>query len=161
MLWNSDDGDGRSFGNDFLASLDATELLGLRRSVRESAQAIDSSLVVCINPDFLQRSSHLGCIFKGQSKLFQFSVVHNLVFTNVEDLSEDFLRILCVVILKKTNKKAYKAVKAGGVAKNLMSRPVTRKMATWYYWVVENKNRLTFQEVLPLIIWPCHIVLTG
>jgi hypothetical protein len=152
MLWNSDNGEGRPFGNDFLASLDATELPGLHRSVRGSARAIDSSLVVCMNPDFLQRSSHLGCIFKGQGKPFQFSVVHNLVFTNVEDLSENFLRILCVVILRKTNKKAYKAVKAGGVAKNLMSRPVTRKMATWYCWVVENEDGLTLHEVLPLII---------
>jgi hypothetical protein len=114
-----------------------------------------------MNLDFLQRSSHLGCIFKGQSKFFQFSVIHNLVLTNVEDLSEDFLRVLCVVIPNKTNKKAYEAVEAGGIAKNLMSRPVTRKMVTWYCWVVENKDGLTLHKVLPVIIWPCHIALTG
>jgi hypothetical protein len=66
----------------------------LRRSVREGGQAIDDSLVVCMTSDFLQRSSHLGCIFKGQGKSFQFSIVHNLVFTNVEDLGEDFSLVL-------------------------------------------------------------------
>jgi hypothetical protein len=53
MSWNPEDGDGCLFGNDFLASLDAAELPGLRRFVRRGAEAIDSSLVVCMNSDFL------------------------------------------------------------------------------------------------------------
>jgi hypothetical protein len=75
MSWNPEDGDGCSFGIDLLASLDATELPGLRRFVRGGMQAIDSSLVVCMDSDFLQRSSYLGCIFRSQGKPFQFSVV--------------------------------------------------------------------------------------
>jgi hypothetical protein len=70
------------------------ELPGLRRSVREGVQAIDDSLVVCMYSDFLQGSFYLGCVFKGQGKSFQFSIVHNLVFTNVEDLGKDFSLVL-------------------------------------------------------------------
>jgi hypothetical protein len=53
-------------------------------------------------------------------------------------------------------KRVYNAVETGGVAKDLMSRPVTRKVTVGGRWVVENKDGLTLAEVLPVISRPFH-----